>query len=105
MEVNRECKYHENNNRIVNSLQGYRGEIWKNLTAFAASYVIAEFNRHQFLTIKQGPNGVAVISTRFEDFYVKPSTCTCMFFRAFNLPCRHVFHLRYKSKLPIFTKE
>lgn len=102
--IAKDYKYHVNTCKKRANLSNEQTEIYDLLTPFSARYVWAEFYRHERMTIKK-KNGVVLIQCNGEDLEVTETTCTCIFYKAWTLPCRHIFHIRRKKKLPVFTSD
>ena len=83
-------------------------EYQKHLTPYAFSYVVTQFSLADKIKVTESIDQES-LSTKFyrKERAITTSihTCTCGFFKAMQLPCRHIVSLRRQLQLDLFGKQ
>jgi len=74
------------------------------LTPYAAVFVVKQLKRLQHLQIVQDDNGSSIVEDS-RKIYATESECTCGFFKAMALPCRHIVKMREHVGSDMFCPE
>lgn len=74
-------------------------------TPYISKFLIEEFESHDFIDVIPSSNGDYTVKQNYgNDFTLTVESCTCIFYKAWKMPCQHLFYVRKLLDTKLFEE-